>query len=143
MMTLEEIIPDDEQVHALYRLLKSRKHGISHKQNPSFVEHDEFVRTHPYRAWFLVQDAGNCIGSVYLHADNSIGIHLEDGKLDEHLKPVLHEIMQRFEPLPAVKSVRNGSFSINVAPTDSALMAALEKHGLAVAQVTYIVGAID
>lgn len=143
MITLEEIRPDDKQVDTLYRLLKSRRHGISHKQIPSFAEHNEFVRNHPYRAWFLVRDAEDFIGSVYVHTDNSIGIHLEDGKLPGHLRQVLDEIMQRFAPLPAVKSVRNGSFSINVAPTDKPLMAALEDCGFSIAQMTYILGAGD
>ena len=140
MITLEEIIPDDEQVDILYRLLTSRKHGISHTQTPSFAEHDAFVRNHPYRAWFLVRDAGACIGATYIHTDNSIGIHLDDKEMPDRLQQVLDEITKRFEPLPAVKSVRNGNFSINVAPTDKALMAALEKCGFAVVQLTYIAG---
>ncbi len=139
MIHLEEIIPSDEQVQILYRLLESRKHPISHTTLPSYEDHEAFVRDHPYRAWLLVRDAGSYIGSVYVHTDNTIGVNLEDERVADCFNEVLNQVLEAYDPLPAVKSVRHGSFAINVAPTNRALISALETRGCAVAQVTYLV----
>lgn len=139
MIHLEEIIPSDEQVQILYRLLESRKHPISHTILPSYEDHEAFVRDHPYRAWLLVRDADNYIGSVYVHTDNTIGVNLEGERVADCFDEVLDQVLEAYDPLPAVKSVRHGSFAINVAPTNRALISALETRGCAVAQVTYLV----
>ncbi len=141
MIELEEIAPTEEQVQILYRLLGSRKHGISHASQPSYADHAAFVQDHPYRAWLLVRDAETCIGSVYVHTDNTIGINLEDDRVADCLDPVLDSVLKSYRPLPAIKSVRNGSFSVHVAPGNHALIAALEKRGCRIAQVTYFVEA--
>lgn len=143
MIRLEKIVPTEEQLRVLYRLLASRKHGISHERQPSYAEHTAFVRDHPYRAWLLVRDADTCIGSVYVHTDNTIGLNLEDNHVAGCLDEVLDNILKAFKPLPAVKSVRNGSFSINVAPTNRALISALETRGCRIGQVTYFLADQD
>ena len=47
---------------------------------PSFEEHKEFVRNHPYRGWWLIIDSIDSLkvlGSVYLNSDNSIGLNID------------------------------------------------------------------
>jgi hypothetical protein len=140
MIHLEKIVPNEEQIQALYGLLDSRKHHISHKEKPSYAEHVAFVHDHPYRAWLLVHESETCIGSVYLHKDNTIGVNIEEERVADRLAEILGKILQSYRPLPAIKSVRSGSFSINVAPTNQAVISALENCGFSVAQVTYLVG---
>ncbi len=139
MIHLEEIIPSDEQVQTLYRLLEARKHRISHTTLPSYEEHEAFVRDHPYRVWLLVRNADSYIGSVYVHTDNTVGINLLDERVADCFDVVLDQVLEVYDPLPAVKSVRHGSFAINVAPANRALISALETRGYPVAQVTYLV----
>ena len=140
MLRFEKIQPEAVHIDILYDLLASRKHGISHRSMPSYAEHETFVRNHPYRAWFLIRDGEHPIGTVYLQTDNSIGVHIAEERLADCLAPVLDWVLTSFEPLPAVKSVRAGGFSIHVAPDDKALIGALESRGLRVAQITYALG---
>ena len=68
------------QIKELYTLLKSRAFGISHIEVPTFTEHSNFVRTHPYRYWALVVSSENkndVLGSTYVGFDNSIGVDLK------------------------------------------------------------------
>lgn len=85
----------------LYDLLKERlaepHTNISHRSPPSLTQHQEFVRSRPYRAWFLIvaqvapelvrevvfgppttertmDDAW--VGAIYLTHQREVGIHL-------------------------------------------------------------------
>ncbi|MEX3011077.1 hypothetical protein [Hoeflea sp. TYP-13] len=140
MIHLEEIVPTDDQIQTLYELLVSRKHGISHKHIPVFAEHIAFVRDHPYRAWLLVRESETCLGSVYVHKDNTIGVNIDEERVVDCFEEVLNKVLKSYQPLPPVKSVRNAHFMINAAPTNRALISALENSGFSVAQVTYVVG---
>ena len=74
----ERILPTDEQIKILYEQLKTRNYVISHRSLPSFERHQDFVKSHPYRHWFLLRNEINYIGSFYLKNDNSIGLNLTD-----------------------------------------------------------------
>ena len=65
----------------LYRLLEGRpKHAnISHREMPDWKEHQAFVRSKPYTAWYLIikqKALSGVYGSVYLTKDNEIGVFL-------------------------------------------------------------------
>lgn len=131
----------DEKCHTevLYGLLKSRVHNISHITIPTIEEHSNFGRSHPYRAWFLVKYQDQFIGSVYLTDQNTIGINIEDEIVLKILPYVIEKIESEFEPLPAIKSVRSANFFINVAPSNTHLIRALESYGCKCSQVSYLV----
>lgn len=118
-----ELIPiTDSKVHLeqTFGLIQRRHSVISHCQTPTFEEHAEFVRNHPYRYWFIVTNGGSSIGTVYLHVDNSVGLNL----LVEHRSKaadVLLKVIAAYDPLPPIKSVRNGRFIINVPVADQRL----------------------
>lgn len=143
MIYLEEIIPNEEQTKILYELLTIRKHVISHTDTPSYAEHKAFVRNHPYRAWLLVRDTESCLGSVYVHTDNSIGVNIIEDRVADCLGELIDKLLQSYKPLPAIKSVRNSSFSINVAPTNQALISALDKRRYSLAQLTYTLRSLE
>ena len=63
----------------LYSLLKERdsKANISHKTMPTYTEHLRFVKSRPYRKWYVVKYGGLKIGSIYLTSQNEIGIFVK------------------------------------------------------------------
>lgn len=136
-ITFEEIEPTVEQVEILYKLLAERSHSISHAELPTFEAHSQFVQEHPYRAWFLVRVHNEHIGSLYLNTDNTVGINLKAGWLENSLEACVAFVRDNFKPLEAIKSVRAASFAINVAPSNQELVRALETHGHRLLQVTY------
>jgi len=62
----------------LYNLLKERDHraNISHKKMPTIKQHEKFILSKPYSKWYIIQDFGENIGSIYLTKENEIGIFL-------------------------------------------------------------------
>ena len=54
ILDFEKIIPTSKQVSDLYKLLLDRKTSISHKDIPSLKEHNMFVLSNPYIAWYLI-----------------------------------------------------------------------------------------
>lgn len=123
---------------ALYRLLQQREHGISHKRLPAFEEHCAFVKAHPYRAWFLVTRRGEVVGAVYLGHDNGVGL-MAVGSDREVLAASLSFVIENFQPLPEVKSVRAPRFHVNAAPSDFVLRDVLREAGAVHIQSTFAV----
>ena len=141
MLEFEIIEPIEVQIEELYELLKSRSHSISHKELPEFETHATFVRNHPYRAWYLVRMDQELIGSVYLGKDNSIGVQIDEAHVGEHLHIVLTVLRMKHKPLEPIPSVRPAEFFVNVAPSNKALIAALEKLEYPLIQHTYRINA--
>ena len=139
-MELEFVVVtgEDDQIQVLYDLLSKRSHKISHRDMPPYGEHHDFVRGNPYRSWHLIKTEGKYIGSFYITDQNTIGINILDDFTDNALPSVIAGIRSRFSPLPALKSVRNGAFSINVAPSNTKLIEALERAGCVLAQLSYV-----
>lgn len=133
---LNQVTGTDEQIKSLYRLLEKRTFSISHDEMPDFHTHEEFVKNHPYRNWWLVKRDGNDIGSVYLSLDNALGINLLT--IDaEIFCQIIQQVKTDYEPLPAKPSVRPGFFHVNVAPENSVLKLALADIGAKHTQNSY------
>ena len=49
-----------------------QENSISHEVMPDFEEHKNFVKSNPYRAWYLIYFKEEAVGSFYLSNDNSI-----------------------------------------------------------------------
>lgn len=65
----------------LYYLLGERlpEENISHKEMPTFRQHVKFVRSEPYKHWYVIQNDGfQVVGAVYLTQQNEIGVHIFD-----------------------------------------------------------------
>ena len=62
----------------LYDLLLERtpEQSISHKQMPTYQEHCQFVNSKPYKDWFLIEDRGHVVGSIYLTHQNEVGVFI-------------------------------------------------------------------
>lgn len=75
------LIPIQEVADAatyLYALLLERDESIniSHKAMPSVDKHLAFVRSHPYREWYLIIDDPGVVGAIYLSKQNEVGIFI-------------------------------------------------------------------
>ncbi|NDB52362.1 MAG: GNAT family N-acetyltransferase [Nitrosopumilaceae archaeon] len=62
----------------LYELLKKRdpRTNISHRKMPTYKEHEKFVASKPYKAWYVIYTNNIKTGSIYLSKQNEIGIFL-------------------------------------------------------------------
>lgn len=65
----------------LYDLLKERDPAanISHRELPPFFKHLEFINSRPYAVWNVIELDGKPIGSVYITANDEIGLFLCNG----------------------------------------------------------------
>ena len=132
----EKISGTKKQKDALYKLLKKRKYNISHKSIPIKSEHNKFVASHPYRAWYIIKINTQCIGSVYILKNNCIGIDIlnDDYKI---LPLVFNFVFEQHKPLKEIKSERPPNFYINVSPKNKKMKSQLDQIGAKKIQITY------
>lgn len=62
----------------LFQLLleKEKFESISHQHMPNFDKHVAFVRSKPYKYWWVIYDDKECVGALYLSHGNEIGIFI-------------------------------------------------------------------
>lgn len=139
-MTLdfEKIIPTSNQLNDLYELLLDRKNSISHTDIPSLNEHNKFVLSHPYVAWYLIYKNEKLFGSLYVHSDNSIGLNVNQ-PTKEVVSEIISFIKTNHKPLPSIKSVRRGEFFMNVSSNDGGLIKCLQQLGKEEIQHSFVV----
>ena len=91
-------------------------------------------------SWMLennITHPGNkLVGNLYIQKDNSIGLHIHKDNL-KFIPKILKEVFKKWRPLPAIKSVRNGKFLMNVASEDHSTASILENFGAKKIQTTY------
>ena len=137
-MDFELVIPTAAQIETLYKQIKKRSHNISHKSVPSFDQHAKFVQNHPYREWVIVKDNDRAIGNVYIHFDNSIGLHFESSKYFDRVDEVLRFVNTSSLPLPAEPSVRIGEFFFRVSSDNRLLQERLSILGFREVERTFV-----
>lgn len=113
----------------LFRLLEQRRQNISHEAMPTFSQHATFVASKPYLGWFLVQLQSDYVGSVYLTASNTIGLNINQPRIDV-VAHCLNRINSDFEPVEPIPSHVARSFSVNVPIENTELHNNLIKIGL-------------
>ena len=136
-ISFEKIQPTDAQTDLLYSLLVERSHSISKGQAVSFDKHREFVASHPYRDWFLVKCGDEFVGSFYISNENTVGINISNPENEAVVSAIVGFVKGHYEPLEAISSVRGAAFSINVPPTNRALINSLVNLGSRLAQQTF------
>ncbi len=78
-LKLVDVYNKKSSAEFLYQLLKERssKINISHRKMPTWRAHIKFIRSRPYRAWYLISDApGHYVGGIYLSKMDEIGVFL-------------------------------------------------------------------
>lgn len=140
-MKLIDVSKHRAAVKLLWRLLNEREpvSRISSKALPTFEEHNLFVRTHPYFAWYLLEteDKG-FVGSIYHGHDNSIGVAIfKEYQGQGYGRAAVLLLMEEHRPLPAKKSVRNGNFIANISPGNRTSARFFMRLGFKKIQETY------
>ena len=130
-----EIVQSTDHYKILYKLLKNRKHSISHKEMPAYEEHEEFCKNNPYRLWFILFSGDSPIGTFYLTEDNRIGINLIDDEV-QVFSTVIEYIINSYKPLPSKPSVIPNAFFCNISPTNTKLIEASKKQGGSITQLS-------
>lgn len=95
MIRLVSVYGERLAIMFLYKVLEERLEepavNISHRGMPTFEEHARFVRSHTYRAWYLIEAQAQeplqglvreiqfspvWVGSIYLTTKREVGIHV-------------------------------------------------------------------
>lgn len=139
MPTIEftPVVPTEAQVTLLHELLMRRTHSISHGEVPHIDRHREFVKSHPYRAWYLVSVGGEVVGTFYVSHENTVGVNIGEQDLVAVLERIVAHVAGNYSPLPGIPSVRSPVFLINVPPDNLPLQKALERLDKKILQITY------
>ena len=77
-LTVKIIKVNKSDYRFLYELLKNRdpRANISHKEMPTYKEHIKFIKSKPYKAWYVIYNGAIKSGSIYLSKQNEVGIFL-------------------------------------------------------------------
>lgn len=115
----------------LYALLQERTpdQAISHKTMPSWGQHVEFVRSKPYKGWYLIAFKGVYVGSTYFSKQNEIGIFIFKESIGRGFA---------VEAIKHLKELHEGPYYANINPKNEASIKFFEKLGFKFLQVTYV-----
>lgn len=116
-------------------ILKEREpyQSISHKSLPTWDKHCEFIRTHPYRAWYAIRTAlGDWAGCVYLSRNREIGIGILKKHQGRGYATAAIQLLMARHP---------GRFLANINPANEASIRLFAKFGAKHIQNTYELGA--
>jgi len=120
----------------LYKLLKERKHNISHIDLPKYENHKNFVKNNPYREWYIIYLLGRVCGTFYIQNDNSIGININEPN-ESIIYELFEFISNNFSPKKEVSSKIPNYFYVNVANTNKKLIDIINNLGHNQIQVTF------
>ena len=115
----------------LYKLLGQRKpwQSISHKNMPTFDEHVEFVKSDPYRVWYLILTDDAAAGCVYLTHEREIGISIYEKMKGKGIGS---------EAVRLILDMYDGPIYANINPLNDASREFFTKMGFTQLQVTYV-----
>lgn len=119
----------DEAVNVLWALLLERtpEVNISHRRMPSPREHRDFIASHPYEAWYLI-DIGAYAGAVYLTKDREIGVGVLSRYRGQHYGLNATRLLMQAHP---------GRFLANINPRNAASIEMFRQLGFHKLQETY------
>ncbi len=136
-LVFEEVVPTEEHTGILFRLLNERIYKISHSADVRYEEHQQFVVSHPYRAWFLIKNGTNYTGSFYVTNENTIGMNFSNEADENIVECIINFVRKNYEPHAPIHSVRSSCFSINVSPENNQLINSLNSLGAKLAQLSF------
>jgi RimJ/RimL family protein N-acetyltransferase len=138
-LNLVSVYKEPRAEEILYALLAERPvvSRISHAQMPSIDEHASFVRSVPYRWWYLIQVDDQYVGDIHVTELNEIGLFVFKRF---HRKGIatraLKLFMEKHKPLPAIPAKRVCRWQANIAPGNKAGKSFFKKHGFRTVQRT-------
>lgn len=129
---------DLDATKLLYEMLRERSTeedayvNISHRALPTWKEHVAFVRSKPFRAWYIIRigTAEAIGGNCYLTWQNEVGIILVRAWRGLGFGPVAVKLMlERHKPLKAIPAKRRGHFIANINPANDRSVRMFESLG--------------
>ena len=133
-LSFKEVTEKDADI--LFKLLKRRKHSISHNRLPTEDEHLLFVKKKPYRYWAVVLEDKCPIGTFYIQSDNSIGLNLSRPTIFVVSK-IFQHIKMNFKPLKEIKSKVPSYFYVNISYVNKKLSKILRELNALPIQTSY------
>lgn len=147
-MRLIPVNPEnDRHVKLLYELLLTRPDyaNISHQEVPTFERHAMFVKSRPYKVWYLIDPSEDVIdqaftdyeiaGATYLTRLNEIGIFLFPQYQTKYVGRDAVVMLMETHP--------GSDFLANIAPTNSRSQEFFTRMGFKLIQYTYRKGDHD
>ena len=119
------------QISILYDLLDEREHdeNISHKEMPSFAKHMEFVKSEPYKDWYIVSNNSMPVGSCYISKTNELGVAVFKRHRGHGLGQQILEYL--------IRLYSDTEFLANINPNNKKSIKLFEKVGFKHIQNTY------
>lgn len=128
-MILTSVYQSPDAPTYLYALLTEREAhiNISHRQMPTAEQHLAFVRSKPYRAWYLCHVKRRVVGAVYLTKHDEVGVF------------IFREHRGKGHGARAVKALLKkhpGRLLANINPENTASLALFKALGFVPRQIT-------
>lgn len=135
-LIFEKVTGTDNQVAILYKLLQQREKSISHAEMPGMESHRQFVQSPPYMDWYIIFTDKSPIGSVYVQADNSIGMNLISARKD-WVAETLKFVTKNCPLQPPIPSKVPPYFFVNIPASDQAMANILREMNMPPIQISY------
>lgn len=133
-ITLASVYEVPEAEGVLYELLREREGredvNISHRRMPTLEEHQAFVRSAPYLAWYLIGPGPQWRGSIYLSSNREVGVFVFARHQGRGVARAAVEELRREWP---------GRLLANVNPLNERSRRLFERLGFRLLQVTYAI----
>ena len=123
-------IETEEDIKFLYVLLEERPAyaNISHKQMPTYEQHNAFVGSNPYDVWFIIWNDNIRVGCIYKTKPGEIGIFVK--------KEFQHKGIAK-TTIPMIYTIGSKNNLANVSPQNPKSITMFEKLGFKHIQNTY------
>jgi RimJ/RimL family protein N-acetyltransferase len=133
---LDSVYAHADAEDLLYQLLAERtpSQSISHQLMPTLNSHRRFVRSHPYRAWYLILDGEERVGAIYLTKEREIGVFVFEKFQRRGYGREAIRLLMRLWP---------GRFLANINPINEASIRLFQGLGFNHIQNTYESGGVD
>ena len=95
---------------------------------PTYENHIKFIKSNPYRYWYLIYLNSTEIGTFYIQNNNSIGINIEQPK-EIIIKKIITYVQKKIKPKKSIPSKVPEYYFINVPEKNKKLKKILEKLG--------------
>ncbi len=130
MVSLISIYEIKTAPEILYLMLQQREPiaNISHKEMPKFYDHLQFIKSHPYKKWWMIKIDEACIGNAYLTNNDEIGLFI---------LPSYQGKGHGQEALDIILQVTKGRILANIAPANERSQAFFQRNGFKHIQQTY------
>lgn len=139
-MRLVNVYREPTAIAVLYALLRERpvEAQISHKIMPTYQEHTTFVRSVPYRMWWLIRVDGEFVGDLHATENNEVGIFLfRKARGKGYGAKAVKLFMARHKPLAAIPAKRVRAWLAHIAPENEAGAAFFEHLGFKLVEQTW------